>query len=719
MNKFHDIQVKTNESLKVEDDFVLKGTKIKSPHIIDLKGHQERPKFRRHERPESIKDVRGNLGKELKKHRKLYQEKSNQGVIIASRFTEMARMAVLGTLVVFALNAIGVYYQGMNLKEEVASAAYSSYESFLQSGPTEEAFLSAESIFSDAQKSLWFLQNQRAELLAQNKTAESINNLLTAGEELSEAGGEFMAFVEKVKTISGDLLTESTNPPSASITEELKTAFDSDFALAFSNLKTAEARVKNVQSALFPDSLKPTITEAKNQLAELKNVFTEFSEIFPILLRLLGDEHPQRYLVLLENNNESRPGGGFIGSYLIVDLNDGYLDDMTFNDVYEIDGQYYKSITPPGEIAKLTSEWRFRDSNYSPDLAVSAAKGAWFLEEEGGPGVDHVITVDLEFVNRLLDILGPVKIDELRMALTGDNFSTVISYLVESKYVGEEAPKDILGSFVKAAQEKLREKGPWLELGQLVQEMARAKHISAYSESDQTQEFFEKWGLAGTIKPIVLNEDYFALIHTSIGGNKTDAYMTQDITHETALSLSGAIKNKITVTRAHHFDSFAEAQLRDLLVSFGFSDPPDWVLGILGNSPNISAFRVYVPHGATLLGSSGIEDVELHYDEDLGLDYFYFTNVVYPATSEIFTLTYGLPYKMDYAPLAEYRLNLIKQPSDQNTTFTKIIAGDPSLNHYRSYPEELIENAHQDEIGVYEYAFDFSSDMHLAQLWGK
>lgn len=718
MKKFHDIEVKSHESIKVEDNFVLRGTKIKSPHVLNLNGHQERTKFRRHEHPDNLKDVQKNLEQNLKKHRKIYQEKPNPGIIVASRFTEMARMAVLGTLVVFALNTVGVYYQGMHLKQEVASAAYSSYESFLQSGPTEEAFLSAESIFSDAQESLWFLQNQRAELLAQNKTAESINNLLTAGEELSEAGAAFMTFVEKAKTISGDLLKEGTNPPSASVTEELKTAFNSDFALAFSNLTSAEERVKNVQSALFPDSLKPTISEAKKQLAELKNVFNEFNEIFPILLRLLGDEHPQRYLVLLENNNESRPGGGFIGSYLIIDINDGYLDDMTFNDVYEIDGQYYESITPPGEIAKLTNEWRFRDSNYSPDLAVSAAKGAWFLEEEGGPGVDHVITVDLEFVNRLLGIIGPVKIDELPMALTSDNFSTVISYLVESKHVGEEAPKDILGSFVTAAQEKLREKGPWLELGQLVQEMAGAKHISAYSKSVQVQEFFKEWGLAGTIKSVVPNEDYFALVHTSIGGNKTDAYMTQEITHETALAASGTIQNKITVTRTHHFNSFAEAQLKNLLASFGFSEPPDWVIGILGNTPNISAFRVYVPHGATLLNSSGMEAVELHYDEDLGLDYFYFTNVVYPNTSETFILTYELPYKLDYAPLAEYRLNLIKQPGDQNTTFTKIIAGDSSLNHYRSYPEELIENAHQNEIGVYEYEFELKSDMHLAQLWG-
>ncbi|MBT5015974.1 DUF4012 domain-containing protein [Candidatus Peregrinibacteria bacterium] len=717
MGKIRDIKVKSKKSIIIEEDFVLKGTKIKSPHVLDLK----KKKQNRHEHPDTIKDLKSELTSTLTSKKTLYQEKADPRIRIASRFTEMARMAVLGTLIVFVLNAIGVYYEGIDVKEQIASAAYSSYESLLQTGPSEEAFNSAESVFEEAQQSLWFLQNQRAELLSQNKTAASVSHLLNAGEELSEAGAYFMAFVEKAQGISEDLLKESTNPPSESITEQLKNTFENDFKIALSNLEIANNRVQEVSVGLFPESLQSTILEAQFQLNELAGVFNQFNELFPIFLRLLGDEHPQRYLVLLENNHESRPGGGFIGSYLIIDINDGYLDGMSFNDVYEIDGQYYKNIEPPGEIASLTTEWRFRDSNYSPDLTVSAAKGAWFLEEEGGPGVDHVITMDLEFVNRLLEVIGPVKIDELPMALTKDNFDMVISYLVESKYAGEESPKSVLGSFIESAQDKLREKAPWLELGQLIQEMAQSKHISAYSKTEHVQDFFEEWGMSGAISTPVANEDYFALIHTSIGGNKTDAYMTQDIEHQTILDSTGLVHNQVTVTREHQFDAFAEAQLNNLLASFGFENPAEWVIGILGNTPNISIFRLYVPHGSTLISSSGIEeaDIALNYDEDLGLDYFYFTDAVYPDTKETFTLTYELPYKLDYAPLDEYRLNIIKQPGDTDTTFTKIIAGDTSLTHYSSYPEELIENAHQDEIGVYEYEFELDQDVHLAQLWGR
>lgn len=720
MAKITDIRLGQNDSIKIDESFVLETSKVKSPHVIDLKN---RPRLR-HEHPDQLKDVKAGLAQGLKKgltsQHNLYEEKYDPPVRIASRFSELARMMVLGLAVAFTLNAVGVYYDGLDLKEEIATAAYSSYESILEEGPSEDAFQAAEEIFQEAQQSLWFLQNQRQELLAQNKTALAVTNLLNAGEELSEAGGSFMTFVDNMRTISPELLNEKPGT-GVSVSGKLKATYENDFTPAFNNLTSANDRIQTVRTGLFPADLQLTIEDAKSDLNELAAVLTQFDAIFPLLLELLGDEHPQRYLVLLENNNESRPGGGFIGSYLIVDLNDGYLDGMSFNDVYEIDGQYYKSIDPPGEIASLTNEWRFRDSNYSPDMAVSAAKGAWFLEEEGGPGVDHVITVDLEFVSRLLEITGPIKIDELPIALNHENFAMVMSFMVESKYSGIEAPKDVLGSFVSKMQDKLREQQPWLEMGQLLQEMAASKHVAAYSQDDEIHAFFDEFGITGGVATPAPREDHFLLVHTSIGGNKADAYTTQEIEHQTLIEEDGSLLNQVTVNRTHHWTELEHKRVKNLLSSFGFTDVPDWVVDILGGSQNTSIFRLYVPHGARLISTQGVEqsDIERQYDEALGLDYFYFPHTVYPSTTEEFTVTYELPFQLNFEPLDEYRLNVIKQPGDTDTTFTKTIVSDPRLNHYRSYPETFLENAHEERIGVYTYTTELNQDLHLAQLWGR
>lgn len=84
------------------------------------------------------------------------------------------------------------------------------------------------------------------------------------------------------------------------------------------------------------------------------------------MLELLGDRYPERYLVLLQNDSEARPTGGFIGSFMIVDINDGYITKMDFHDVYEFDGQLSEDIPAPEDIAKISKNWRLRDSNYSP-----------------------------------------------------------------------------------------------------------------------------------------------------------------------------------------------------------------------------------------------------------------------------------------------------------------------------------------------------------------
>jgi hypothetical protein len=714
-DKFEDIQLKKKESIEVDSDFVMQSSKFKSPHVIDLKG---RPRLR-HEQPTGLQDVKNTLAKDLKKQKRLFQEKHDPEIQIASRFTEMTRMMAIGLTVVFSLNSIGVYYEGLKLKEDIAAAAYTSYESILEEGPSHDAFMQAEDRFEEAQESLWFLQNQRTELLSQSKTATAVSNLLTAGEQLSEAGSAFMAFVDNARVASESLLTESV--AGVSVTDQIRTTYENDFMLAYTNLASANQLVQDVDVGIFPEDLKETVANAQVQLQDLSVVFEKFDELFPLIMSLLGDRYPQRYLVLLENNNESRPGGGFIGSYMIIDINDGQLDGMSFNDVYEIDGQYHEAIAPPAEIARLTNNWRLRDSNYSPDLAVSAQKAAWFLEEEGGPGVDHVITIDLTFVSELLAITGPIKLDQLPVALDAYNFSTIISYMVESKLSGEQNPKEVLGELIEKVQEKLKEQKPLMEVVQLIQGMAQSKHFSAYSKHEKIQTFFDDFGVSGVVPNPVEGEDYFMFVHTAVGGNKTDAYTTQHLEHQTLIQEDGAVLNQVTITRNHGFDEFEEMKLKNLLASFGFSDPEQWVLSILGSGTNTTAMRVYVPHGSRLISSVGIDesDIAVQYDEDLMLDYFYFTDSVYPGTSEAVSLTYELPFTLDFEPLDEYRINVVKQPGDTGTIFTKTIVGDNGLIHYKSYPEELTENAHEERIGVYTYEVEFEQDLHLAQLWGR
>ncbi len=648
---------------------------------------------------------------------------------IPTRFTDAMRMLCLGLGAIVLLNLGAVYYRGIDLKNTLATAAYSGYETVMKDGPSASTLTQLEQRLDQVQQNLWFLQNQREEMPASG-TVVGLQNLLAAGGALSKAGAEFLIFVEEARLVSEKLFTPKIQ--GKSLTADLSTLFDTHFSLALENLTRANAEMQKINPNAFPDSLEPTLRTAQTELTGLTAMLTRLKTQFPLLLKLLGDQDPQRYLVLLENSNEVRPGGGFIGSYMLLTLNDGYLDSRAFYDVYDLDNRYRKSIPPPQEIARLTSEWRFRDSNISPDLRLSAAKAAWFFQEEGGPSIDHVVTVDLSAVAELLTLTGPIKLDELPIALSSDNFATVLSYMVEAKLLGETTPKEILNRFIERVEGKVREQKPWLALGQWVQEMAASKHLSLYSKDAEIQGFFKEWGISGALPVVKEGEDYFMAVHTSIGGNKTDPYVTQDIRHETEIDGDGSMLNQVTITRTHHWNDTERLRLKNLLASFGFKKAEPWLIDLLGGGPNTSMMRIYVPQGSQLVSTYGLEQntsapapITLLHDDDLNLDYFSFTHTVYPGTSSTFSLSYTLPIRLTFDPLSEYRLTVAKQPSDRGTTFTKIVTPDPSLIHYRSFPEGLEEispntpGAASFDGALYQFTAPLIRDLNMAQLWGR
>lgn len=70
------------------------------------------------------------------------------------------------------------------------------------------------------------------------------------------------------------------------------------------------------------------------------------NELVAQLDMILGFDEPQRYLVLLQNNNEIRPTGGFPGSYAALTIDKGKITDFKVDDVYNPDGLLTQDSSP-------------------------------------------------------------------------------------------------------------------------------------------------------------------------------------------------------------------------------------------------------------------------------------------------------------------------------------------------------------------------------------
>jgi hypothetical protein len=616
------------------------------------------------------------------------------------RLFGLLKIAGIGIIIIVIINLLNIYFSGIALQKEVEKTAMQGYENLvaggkdttkIEFGKAVTAFDEALGNFSAAKDKLWFVNSDQSFYSEDIKSAQSVNNLLEGGKNFALAGGLFLEAMDEFNKIP--ILFFSRNEEEAqkpvesdkSITETLKTGLKK-VSQAIEKINTAAENFNNVNQQYFPDNIALRIELAKKQITDLNDILNSISKHFPAILKLLGSEHPHRYLILMQNNNELRPTGGFIGSYAIVDVNDGYLDKVEVQDVYDIDGSYTGLITPPEELVGFTDNWRFRDSNYHPDFPTSAEKAAWMLEKEGGPTVDTVIAINQGLLKGLLEVTGPVQVGDFG-ELSADNYNLLLSYIIEGKVWGEEDPKHILKVFIPAFKDAIFKTR---NAGKLSSKLIRAvqqKHIMAYSKDADVQALFEAVGMGGDMHANTEGEDYLRVIHTSVGGTKSDQFIEETINHNTYITQDGEITDEVKIIRKHTWTDDIYYSWRKVLQKYGFSDMPDQLIDNLGRGRNKSSVRIYVPLNSELLDSS--KQVSTKYDKVTNLTYFMTDIEVTAGQTTDLTIKYKLPFKIDFEPAGQYKLVVEKQSGSVGSIFTKTLNMDGNVKELSVYPEEV------------------------------
>ena len=72
------------------------------------------------------------------------------------------------------------------------------------------------------------------------------------------------------------------------------------------------------------------------------------------------------------------------------------------------------------------------------------------------------VAINQGLIEDLLERYGPIRIDEIGMDVTHENFSLLLSTLVENKFMKVISPKDILFRFSEALEKRLLEKKDFL-----------------------------------------------------------------------------------------------------------------------------------------------------------------------------------------------------------------------------------------------------------------
>ena len=415
--------------------------------------------------------------------------------------------------------------------------------------------------------------------------------------------------------------------------------------------------------ALNSTFFKNQIKDANESFEKLEQVSQSALELTPLLFELTGSSEAKTYLVLLLNNAELRPGGGFIGNFGLISFENGKLKDIEIQDIYEIDGQLKEQIEAPVQLVQYLGVDNFylRDSNWSPDFVLNSATARDFFKKETGKDVDGVISVDLSFIQNLLGVLGPLSLQDYEEEITADNlFERGIYHSEIGFFPGSKQKKDffttlsrqLITDFITSLSPQ-SPKASIVSLIEITLEALEQKHIMISVDSPQVASFIKTKSWDRPLPPSFYNpaddsietRDFLSISEANISANKVNRFIERKIDYEVTVGRDADLIANLTITYTN--DSQAET----------------WPAGKYTNY-----LRVYVPFAVDVISHSvaevdSIENLEITNAQNLTT---LATVVEIPinSTREI-KYSYKIPKNINLENAPAYSLYIQKQPGTE------------------------------------------------------
>ncbi len=316
---------------------------------------------------------------------------------------------------------------------------------------------------------------------------------------------------------------------------------------------------------------------------------------------VLGQTGPRTYLLLALNEDELRPGGGFITGVGEVQIVNGQVAAVNFLDSYAADDFTQPYPLPPEPLRQFMGLdlWVFRDSNWSPDFPT-AIRQALALYRPGYPvDVAGVVALDQGAVRELISALGPLEVEGAAVPVTGETLMDFIyeAWLPEDgRQDGEwwQQRKSFMEPLAAAALARI-EAGDvdWVTLVQTALRLAEQKHLQVYLRNPQAAALLAARGLDGRVH-IPEAGDFVMVVEANVGYNKASPRIAREFVYEVDLTREPP-RATLTLDYTHtsQVDIACRVEARYDPVYVQMMDRCYW-----------AHLRAFVPAGARLVDSS-------------------------------------------------------------------------------------------------------------------
>ena len=287
---------------------------------------------------------------------------------------------------------------------------------------------------------------------------------------------------------------------------------------------------------------------------------------------MLGHINPQRYIVFNQNRDEIRANGGFPGSILSFTLYKGNILDYHADDVYYYDWNLYpyKEIPPPG-IALLTGNYGLRDVNYYPDFSDTLDRANSFIERSGDASVTTAIAIHQGIIEDILAKTGPITVSGVTVPFDSENFSLLMSTLVENKYGAVNTPKDILFQFGSALLSRIQSQNLALDVLDILEKNRKDGEILFASRDAEVDAFLDPYRKQLPWESST-SPNWIYPVWTSVSGNKSDRYIDRNYQSVVKKIEGCKYENTITLATKHTFTQSDTIELQSYFKQFNITD---------------------------------------------------------------------------------------------------------------------------------------------------
>ncbi len=382
-----------------------------------------------------------------------------------------------------------------------------------------------------------------------------------------------------------------------------------EFFIINNDLKIATAHFKEIHS-LWDISLENSLNKQIWRLDLLLKYSNLVNNNFDSLLNLLWNNETKTYLIAFQNSDEIRPMWGFMWSMWVIKIFKWKIDSFEKRDIYayewDLKNTDYELTPAPRWINRLATNFWLRDANYYIETKKSSDAIKSFMDKINYD-IDGIIYINQNILLDFLDKTWEVKFEDLWENISSENFSEIISTLVESKIYKvwkTGTPKKILFDFIEVFIKKLKTDWDYLTYLKIIQDSVEKRDIIFYSFDEVENNFLKELWLVSDID-FSKTVDFSYPVFTSISWNKSDRYIERDFKKVVTIKDNCDIETNLEIISKHTFSQKDKDRVKDLFKKYDL-DNTEKFLGIQWQGDNNQFIRVLLPSDAVIKGKSGL-----------------------------------------------------------------------------------------------------------------